>query len=746
MNKIELLAPAGNYEALVAAIKAGADAVYLSGKTFGARSYADNFSNEELEQAVNYAHLNLVKIYVTINTIIFDDEFQELEKFIKFLVKIKVDAVIVQDLGVIKLIKTKYPTLEVHASTQLNIFNEQGALNLLKMGVKRVVVSRETNLDDLKKIIKTGIEVEVFCHGALCFSSSGNCLASSFIGRRSGNRGKCAQPCRKKYALLEDNKKVLEPTSLLSTKDLMTLEYINDFIKLGVTSLKIEGRMKSPDYVYTVTENYRKALDQNQNYLLTDDDLNDLKVVFNRKFTKGYLFNEINSNITNYDSVNHQGIVIGKIINRTPKWIEIKLTNILSLHDGLRVVSKNELGIELTCMYVNGNIVKQAFPNQIVRINIINNVSINDLVHKTVSNDLHKRVLEGLKIQTKKLGLNLEINIYQNKSLTLYCKTDILPFIELEGEILNTSDHILSYERIKDQLSKLTNTVYFVESLIVNTDNLAFISISMLNKLRRRLVEKLNDALINYQLSNDLNYSLTTSLQPVTKNIEIECVCSTTYQLEVCKKFGINNIYQLNESYSGRIITDNKTMIHNLGQLTNNIQVLSPYFNLVNKSSLEVISDFEIKKCYLSPEIDLSRIKNLDLNKLNLEVGLTCYGKIDMMVSKHCLVGKYQGLDNKNCGACINHQYQIIDEFGNRYPLLLEKNNDCTMRILNYIPLNLVNYLLPLKTLGITKFLLIFTDENIDETKTIIQLFKDGLEGKKINQKLYTGFIDRSVI
>ncbi len=744
MNKIELLAPVGNKDSLIAAIKAGADAVYLSGKTFGARSYADNFSNEELEQAINYAHLNYVKVYVTINTLIFDDEFERLNEFLNFLVKIKVDAVIVQDLGVIKLIKTTYPTLEIHASTQMNIFNEEGAKNLLKMGVKRVVVARETTLADLKAIINTGIEVEVFCHGALCFSSSGNCLASSFIGKRSGNRGKCAQPCRKSYSLMEDGKIVESNKSFLSTKDLMTIDYLGELKQIGITSLKIEGRMKSPDYVYTVTKNYRKHLDQTID--LTKEELNDLLVVFNRKFTKGYLFAADNCDITNLDSVNHQGIPIGKIVNRTPKWIEIKLTESLSIHDGLRIVTKSELGLLVTCMYVNGNIVKQAFPNQVVRINILNQVSIGDRVLKTVSNKLHQAVLQGLKNQNKKIGLNLTIDIYQNEPLKLSCKWNEGSPINLIGNTLIAGDHILSNERVKEQLSKLSNTIYYIDNLVINTDGKAFLPVSVLNDLRRRLIEKLNEQLLSQNIDDSLQYELIHQYNDLDKSIEIECVCHNEEQTKVCEDLGITTIYNLGSAYSGRIISDHKLMIHNLGQLNQSVQVLSPYFNLVNRYALEAVRNFGIKKCYLSLEMDLNHLKQLNLTNIDLEVGVCCYGKVDMMVSKHCIVGKYQGYENKKCGACLKHQYHLIDELGNKYPLLLEKNNDCSMRILNYQSLNLVNYLTELKTSGISKYLLVFTDESKEQVETIIKLYQDGLNGKKINQKFYTGFIEHPVI
>ena len=375
---VELLSPAGNFECMVSAVQAGCNAVYLSGKSFGARSFAGNFDNEELIKAVEYCHLHKVKVYVTLNTIVLESEFNALDEYLNFLNSNNIDAVIVQDLGVIRFIKKNYPDIEVHASTQMNIFNENGAKTLKNLGVSRVVLAREVSLEDASKISNI-LETEIFIHGALCFSSSGNCLMSSVIGRRSGNRGKCAQPCRKLYSIYEDNNLILENKSILSMKDLMTLEHIDEIIESGVSSLKIEGRMKSPEYVYTVTKAYREIIDEyykHHKYNISKNTLNNILVTFNRSFTKGYLFNEDNSQVVNKEYVNHRGIEIGKVINSSKEYIEIKLSCDVNLHDGLRVLSKEEVGIYLTSIYLNNNNVKNASKNQVIKVFIKNNCKI----------------------------------------------------------------------------------------------------------------------------------------------------------------------------------------------------------------------------------------------------------------------------------------------------------------------------------------------------------------------------------
>lgn len=743
MKRVELLSPAGNYECLVAAVQAGCNAVYLSGKMFGARSFAGNFDNEELIKAVNYCHLHKVKVYVTVNTIVLESEFEELDKYLAFLETINIDAVIVQDLGVLRLIKNKYPQLEVHASTQMNIFNENGALLLKELGVTRVVLARETPIEEVKKISKI-IDTEIFIHGALCFSSSGNCLMSSVIGRRSGNRGKCAQPCRKLYSIYEDDKLIEENKSILSMKDLMTLEYLDQILDSGVSSLKIEGRMKSPEYVYTVTKTYRDIIDQiykDGEYKLSTKTIDNVFVTYNRGFTFGYLNNEINSDLVNKEHVNHRGIDIGKIVNRTKDYIEIKLTSGISLHDGLRVLSNNEYGLYLTSIYLNNNLVKSAKCGDVVKIFIKNNSKIGDEVVKTSSIDLSNEIKEVLRVENIKFPIDLTVSMFSGKRLTVNVKLDDYSF-NVNGEVLEYSDQVLNEDRIKEQLSKLTSTVYKVNSIKIRTDHNCFVKVSSLNELRRIFVNELNTYLLLKKDKVNPSYLINANKLNEPKNApKIECVVSTINQQEVCENFNIERIYALNEEYGGRINSNNKKFTHNLGNITKD-SIISPYFNVVNKNALKVVEELGLNECYLSPEIDLNTIKDLDLNNQNLNVGLICYGRIDLMVSKHCAIGAIKGAKNKNCNSCKLHSYKIKDEYGNFYPLLLEKENDCTMRILDNHKLNLINYVEYLKNLGINKLLLIFTDESSLEVANILEMF---INNKESNKSFYTGFLNSKI-
>jgi putative protease len=321
----ELLAPAGSPEALQAAIAAGADAVYLSGKRFGARKFAANFDEQALAQAIDYAHLQGVNVYVTVNTLVRENELIDVADYLLRLYEMGTDAVLLQDLGIALLARRIVPELEKHASTQMTIHNQQGALWAARAGFKRVVLAREVSLDEIKDMKSQGIGLEVFVHGALCYSYSGQCLLSSAIGGRSGNRGMCAQPCRKPYVLLRGERdRYGRPTSLaaqpqrerflISTRDLCVYRHLDRIVRSPVGSLKIEGRMKSPEYVAIVTSIYRKALDAifRGKWSPTPEDERDLALAFNRDFTEGHLLGA--TDVMGREMSDNRGVLIGSVV------------------------------------------------------------------------------------------------------------------------------------------------------------------------------------------------------------------------------------------------------------------------------------------------------------------------------------------------------------------------------------------------------------------------------------------------
>lgn len=289
-KKVEILAPAGSYESLKAAICAGADAVYIGGSRFGARAYANNLAEEQMLEAIDYVHLHGRKIYMTVNTLLKDGEIEELYDYLLPYYKQGLDAVIVQDVGVFDYVKHCFPDLPIHVSTQMTVTNEEGAAFFKEKGAERVVPARELNLDEIRKMKQeTGLEIECFVHGAICYCYSGQCLLSSMIGGRSGNRGQCAQPCRLPYSVGKG-----QPQDILSLKDMCTIEMIPDLVEAGIDSFKIEGRMKQPEYVYTVVSMYRKYVDLylrggRKQFAVSKEDLKQLQGIYQRRgYCEGY--------------------------------------------------------------------------------------------------------------------------------------------------------------------------------------------------------------------------------------------------------------------------------------------------------------------------------------------------------------------------------------------------------------------------------------------------------------------------
>ena len=339
---VELLAPAGSKEALIAAIESGANAIYLAGNMFGARAYADNFDEEGMREAIRIAHLRNVLINVTVNTIVDDQELPQLADYLRFLYEAGADAILVQDLGVAKLAREIVPDLPLHASTQMTVHNLDGVLALQKLGFTRVVLSREVSLEAIKHIIDNcDVEIEVFIHGALCVCYSGQCLMSSMIGGRSGNRGRCAQPCRLPYTLVDEHDNdMLKDTAgkyLLSPRDMNAIDLIPQLIDAGVASLKIEGRMKRPEYVGIVVNNYRQVIDSHYagKFHVTDKTRHDLAQVFNRDFTTAFLEKKQGRNMMSDRRPNNRGIMLGRVMeyDSATGFVTMKLSDSLSVGD-----------------------------------------------------------------------------------------------------------------------------------------------------------------------------------------------------------------------------------------------------------------------------------------------------------------------------------------------------------------------------------------------------------------------------
>ncbi len=517
---IELLAPVGDFECLKAAVQNGADSVYFGSNLFSARAFAHNFNGDTLKKAIDYAKIRGVKTNLTLNTLIKDDEFKDATMLAAKAYEYGIDAIIVQDLGLAKKLIELFPDLPIHGSTQMTVHNLNGALELQDLGFKRVVLARELSLDEIKYICKnTKVEIECFVHGALCISYSGQCLFSSMLGGRSGNRGKCAGPCRLSFQLLENNK-TIDSGYLLSTRDLCGLDYIPDFIQSGVKCLKIEGRMKSPEYVATVTKIYRKYLDlaySKEEYKVSSKDKKILIQVFNRGMTSsGHLDNSTNKKLVYKEKPNNMGLYIGTVkkFNKNKGYITLTLEDKIQIGDTIAV--ENRTGsYKISELMSNGKNIKETSVGQTVTIGRIKgNIQNGYKIFRLASKELTQKAKESYQGENRKVALNALVTIKKNqpvsihvtscsnlelyKNLSITCNLDFIP-----GQ---AKTRPLDKQTVINQISKTTASPYYFKNIKVNIDNDVFLpKLSILNELRRTALSNIGSiaqARIHRNLSN----------------------------------------------------------------------------------------------------------------------------------------------------------------------------------------------------------------------------------------------------
>lgn len=527
---IDLLSPVGDFESLKAAVQNGADSVYFGANLFSARAFASNFDEQGLKKAIEYAKLRGVKTNLTLNTLIKDSEFLEALNLAKKAYEFGIDAIIVQDLGLgTKLIKL-FPDLPIHASTQMTVHNLNGALELENLGFKRVVLSRELSTNEIEYICKnTNIEVECFAHGALCISYSGQCLFSSMIGGRSGNRGKCAQPCRLPYELLENNKKI-NSGYLLSTRDLCGLDYIPFFAKAGVSCLKIEGRMKSAEYVATVTRIYRKYIDlalSNEPYNVDEKDRKELMQVFNRGMSSsGHLDDEPNRKLVYKEKPNNMGLYLGIVqkYNKSKGYITLKLREPVEIGDTVSL--QNETGsYTISELMENGKNISQTKIGQTVTIGRMKgNISVGDKIYKMSSKQLSIKAKESYQKENRKIPLNCHITIHKNEPISIQVTTANSVPIYKNLNICCTLDYIpleaknkpLEKQTVIEQISKTSSTPFEFKNIEIDLEENTFLpKLSILNELRRTALENVE----NYALENiHRNYAVEISSEEIAED------------------------------------------------------------------------------------------------------------------------------------------------------------------------------------------------------------------------------------
>lgn len=677
MNKIELLAPAGNFECLIAAVQCGADAIYLSGKGFGARSFADNFNSEELEKAMDYCHLRGVKVYVTVNTLVADREFDELCTYLRFLNRIGTDAIIVQDFGVLEIAKRVVPDLPVHASTQMTVHNADGVKALEKQGIKRVVLSREISLENLELIKKeTNAELEVFGHGALCMCFSGQCLMSSIIGGRSGNRGKCAQPCRLPYSINDGSKKAF----YMSLKDLCSLKYIDKMQGLGITSLKIEGRMKGPLYVAAVVKTYRKYIDNPGE--VDEADIRLLDSIFNRGgLTDGYLTGKKGPQMFAFDKPDNPYLKETEIITEElSEFIKSENKKIrVDCHIKIKFGMKPEIYIEnkdFGVEYQGECEVQQAQNNPLDKEKIllsINKTGGTPFEFSEISIDID----EGVFLPKSELNA-LRRNVFElfEKGYTKTFKrkhTDMSETDEISEFKPESTEFICEITKIEqfDAVKAFTFRFFFIPYHLI---------------------------LKNREIFDVVKEKVIVVLPAVMHQNERASIAETVKQL-------------LNDGYfavQANNIADTVTFAeYNM--------VGGFRLNIFNSFALSFLKKQGIISAELSPELNFRQISAI---KKSIPVQIMVYGRLPLMVAENCII--------KNSGKCpCNGKNSITDRIGMTFPVV--KDGDaCRSVVLNCKKTFLAAYMDKICKTGVNYLRMYFTDESPTECLKVCESFLNG--------------------
>ncbi len=501
-------------EALKAAVAGGCDAIYLGMKAFSARAFAGNFDHDEFREAIRYCHARDVKIYVTMNTIMFETEIENALKEVRFLYENDVDALLIQDFGLFHLVRTCFPDLDIHCSTQMHIHNLAGVREMQREGAARVVLARETPVELIRKACETGMEIEVFAYGAICISYSGQCLMSASLKNRSANRGMCAQCCRLLY--YPSNKgHFREGDYILSPKDLNTLDRLPELLEAGVSSLKIEGRMKRPEYVYLVTKTFREAIDayyEGREYHVSESRMHDLLLMFNRGFSEGHLFHdEVNDRMSQYRP-NHRGIRIGEITAVKNSQITVKLEEPLYQHDGLRIIQDpQDIGLTAVKIWKKDKLVSEAMPGDVVRLGFHpkDHPKAGQALHKTSDARLLESIRNIIESEPRQADVSMRYEARVNEPFRVTVKDEDGREASAQSSQLcqQAEKAPLTEEKIRRSLEKTGDLPYRIASLSGESGEV-FLPVSVMNETRRAALQSLHEMReVRHERKGELPYA-----------------------------------------------------------------------------------------------------------------------------------------------------------------------------------------------------------------------------------------------
>lgn len=780
-KNVELLAPAGNMECLHAAVKAGADAVYLGAGHFNARRGADNFSLENLAEACDYAHLRGVKIYLTLNTVVLPSELPDALELARQAYRCGVDAFIVQDIGISIELSRIMPDVEVHVSTQMNIHDEDGLRAAAALGATRVTLARELSLAEIARLHELaeelGVELESFAHGALCICYSGQCFMSSLVGGRSANRGRCAQACRLPYELHNRAlRKTLDAPGehLLSPKDLCTANLIPELLHAGVASLKIEGRMKSPEYVQAVVGVYRAVIDRVEAAIdrdgidsvvasdapelrASEEEMNVLSEAFSRGFTTAYLKGKRGNEIMSYGRPNNRGVFVGRVAKVREGLVFIDPETELHVGDLIEFWTNRGHFVHTIGEFKTDRAGRVFFP-------VERAVGKGDRVFRV--RNAEAAFVDDDKLPSVAVCARAELRIGQPALLTFTVAAGDAS-VTVEGpEVEAARTKAITEKEVREHIDRMGTTPFYLSSLEIDLDEGVGMGFSMLHKLRARAAEELQEAILAHYHARKLERTPSRAFAPVVRRgwCKVAALATNPACARAAKRAGADLIYvpaanyrrgeaviagQLSDTAEQagypkqcipvlptvsqmfdegkrngfdiwkRVKADKPVMVENLGQLLHATEMgaapeVGPHIPVTNKLDLQAMADLGAQRVWLSPELSLVQIEELG-DMAPMPLGLTIMGQTELMVTEHCLLMS-QGPCNQKCAECARRKspHYLKDRKGYEMPVI----TDCTGRshLYNAVQLDVAHLMPEIIGAGVSTVLVDTTLMNVKET------------------------------
>lgn len=719
---MNIVAPAGNYEKLEAAIKAGANEVYFGLKGFGARRNNQNLNIQEILDGIDYAHLRGVKTLLTLNTIMKDVEIDSAYYNISRIYEHGIDAVIVQDLGFVKFLKENFPELTIHGSTQMTVANHVEANKLKELGLSRVVLARELSFEEIKSIReKTDIELEIFVSGSLCIAYSGNCYISSFIGGRSGNRGLCAYSCRKKFQDEEGNK-----AYFLSPNDqLLQTEEINKLKEIGIDAIKVEGRKKSNEYVYETVSYY-------DNILKGKPRPTESYKLFNRGYSKGYFY--LDNKLMNFKYSSNFGYFLGARIENSNNF---KIDDELILGDGVQFVDEDFEKISgeyVSRITIRGEKVQKAERNDIVSIGKLPEGT--KYIYKNYSKEINDRIIHNLKVSKRFSSVDAELYAEKGKEMVLKfflnnLKGERISAIKKGNVITEDARKEIMKEQIAEKLGELGETTFELGNVKIDYDGTSFIPFSELKNLKRECIKQLEMELLeSYKRTGSPKKTYSFSNEKIEKEPLFSALVSNKEQEKACREAGITKIYYKQYDVAKEKNLDKTDKIKLDTNLASNLyqvvmgeknglkgQSLDWNLNVYNNYTLDLFSEFDnLETVFLSPELNYKQFKNIKSNKI--KKGMVIYGYLKGMYIEHKIFDK----EYKELKGDHYDRYKVLKNDLDNIELYLDK------------PMNLIPKLDLIREFNFDELRMDFTFETPQEVKKII----GSLKTKKGNYNPYS--------